>query len=275
MTLEIAVYYLIYTLSFKKWHSIRNQSRKRDTWNVTNGRYTSTCFKRLIKNRIAVFSVEKRITLGKRYLRAIKERSLLYGAMQSASFRTARKTHVKWSNWNVYFLVLFRMFIYVSGLFYTKSFYNIYNTYQFKYKIVQHKFLRPVAEEKEDPIMVTCHNHDHIPTIYINLTTLEYRRKVFDVSFVRKTLYGPITYSDIIEKFKVNVPSKNIRHSELLRVEYHRTVKISLYDYFSRFSHMISSTCQWCTSTDSFVQPSRLLKHNNNLLYRIKSFFYY
>lgn len=119
MTLEIAVYYLIYTLSFKKWHSIRNQSRKRGTWNVTNGRYTSTCFKRLIKNRIAVFSVEKRITLGKRYLRAIKERSLLYGAKQSASFRTARKTHVKWSNWNVYFLVLVRIFIYVSGLFYT------------------------------------------------------------------------------------------------------------------------------------------------------------
>lgn len=91
--------------------------------------------------------------------------------------------------------------------------------------------------------MVTCHNYDHIPTS-INLTTLEYRRKVFDVSFVRKALYGPITYSDIIEKFKVNVPFKNLRYSELLRVEHHLTVKISLYDYFSHFSHMISSTCQ-------------------------------
>lgn len=91
--------------------------------------------------------------------------------------------------------------------------------------------------------MVTCRNYDRIPTS-INLTTLEHRRKVFDVSFVRKALYGPITYSDIIEKFKVNVPSKNLRHSELSRVEYHRTVKISLYDYFSRLGHMISSTCQ-------------------------------
>ena len=72
--------------------------------------------------------------------------------------------------------------------------------------------------------MVTCHNYDHITTS-INLTTLEYRRKVFDVSFVRKALYGPITYSDIIEKFKVNVPFKNLRYSELLRVEYHRTLQ--------------------------------------------------
>jgi hypothetical protein len=54
----------------------------------------------------------------------------------------------------------------------------------------------------------------------INLITLKCRRKVFDVSFVHKELNRLITCPDIIKEF--NIPSRNLCHPELLRVEHDR-----------------------------------------------------
>lgn len=81
----------------------------------------------------------------------------------------------------------------------------------------------------------------------ISLTTLDYERKVYNVSFVHKA-YGLMTRPDIIEKFKLNVPSKILRHLELLRVERRRT----LYGYFSHINLMILHANSAYTYTDLY-----------------------
>lgn len=90
-----------------------------------------------------------------------------------------------------------------------------------------------------------------------SFTTLDYGRKVYNVSFVHKA-YGLMTCPDIIEKLKLNVPSKNLRHPELLRVERRRT----LYGYFSRLNLMIlhANSAYIIHPLIFILQPSRLLK---------------
>lgn len=61
-------------------------------------------------------------------------------------------------------------------------------------------------------------NLSRSPTLAIssvNLATLRNRRKIFDALLVRETLDDLITWSNVIEKLKLNVSFENTRHSKL------------------------------------------------------------
>ena len=96
------------------------------------------------------------------------------------------------------------------------------NTYIDDLERPQHKFLRLAVCHSGDPMPRYSHNYEYVLT-KLNLTTLAHRRKIADLVFVNRIFNGPISCPNIIEMFKLNVPSRSPRHSELLHIEHHRT----------------------------------------------------
>lgn len=67
---------------------------------------------------------------------------------------------------------------------------------------------------------------------------------------------------DIINKFNLNVPPENFRHSELLRIERHRT----LYGYFSYFNRPILHVNSFASSVYPFSFSFCLAKRLEQML---------
>ena len=76
----------------------------------------------------------------------------------------------------------------------------------------RHKFLRLAACHSDDSIPRYSHNYEYALT-KLNLATLEQRRKIADLVFVNRIFNGLISCPSTIEMFKLNVPSRSLRHS--------------------------------------------------------------
>ena len=110
------------------------------------------------------------------------------------------------------------------------------NTYIDDLERPQHKFLRLAACHSGDPMPRYSHNYEYVLT-KLNLITLAHRRKVADLVSVNRIFNGPISCPNIIEMFKLNVPSRSPRHSELLHIKHHRT-----YDSYNPHNRIFINT---------------------------------
>ena len=64
------------------------------------------------------------------------------------------------------------------------------------------------------------HNYEYVLTKLNLSTSLEHRRKVADLVFVNRIFNVPISCQNIIEMFKLNVPSRSPSHSEFFHIEH-------------------------------------------------------
>lgn len=96
----------------------------------------------------------------------------------------------------------------------------------------------------------------------VSRITVENSRKIADALFVLKALYDFIMCQDIINKFNLNVPPENFRHSELLRTERHRT----LYGYFSYLNRPTLHVNSFASSVYPFSFSSCIAKRLQQML---------
>lgn len=87
---------------------------------------------------------------------------------------------------------------------------------------VQNRFLRLFAYKQGQPMHWTDHDYDPIRTRF-NISTLESRRKYNDALLLYKTWNGFIDCPDLLSKFRLRVPTRQLRSSDLFAVDRHRS----------------------------------------------------
>ena len=66
-----------------------------------------------------------------------------------------------------------------------------------------------------DPMPRYSHNYEYVLT-KLNFTTLEHHRKIVNLVLANGIFNDLISCPNITEMFKLNVPSRSLRHYELL-----------------------------------------------------------